>query len=204
MPSVFLRLSGCNRRGRCQGCDTPYALDLKSGQKMGVDEVLNLIKPDLEKCYRLVVTGGEPLWQPHREDLITLVESLPVCDVEIETNGDFEPLETKAKALLLYTVSPKISPSMGETRVNKDVLRTFVRELADFKFVVDSEDDVHKVLQLCEEVGIPLFRVFLMPFARTKKEYSTNITRVFQWCKQYGLRLSPRLQIEAFGRRRGI
>jgi len=45
VPSVFLRLAGCNRRCKRDGkliCDTQYSLSLTSGNEMSVDEVAPL------------------------------------------------------------------------------------------------------------------------------------------------------------------
>jgi 7-carboxy-7-deazaguanine synthase len=80
VPSVFVRLGGCNLA--CHFCDTEF----ESFREMTLDEVLAEIQSLTEDSRKLVViTGGEPL----RQNIVPLCQLLIDAGYlpQIETNG---------------------------------------------------------------------------------------------------------------------
>ena len=77
VPSVFIRLSGCNLR--CTWCDTPYTSWLPEGVEMSQEDVLQTT--DGFRCTHAVVTGGEPMMFPAVVPLTaeTVVREPPAC-----------------------------------------------------------------------------------------------------------------------------
>jgi 7-carboxy-7-deazaguanine synthase len=119
-PTIFVRLSGCNRR--CGFCDTKRAW--RGGRETAVEriveEVLRLRRgfPATWVC----LTGGEPLAQDVRPLVLRLHgEGLKV---QVETNGTFPP-DPRAD---WHTVSPK-PPEYG-------VHPGFIRRAREVKLVV--------------------------------------------------------------------
>lgn len=82
-PCTFIRLAGCNLR--CPCCDTSWTQDLKAGEDMSIEEVVNQV--DGLPWRQVLITGGEPLVQ--RNSLQELVEELKKYGytVQVETNG---------------------------------------------------------------------------------------------------------------------
>jgi 7-carboxy-7-deazaguanine synthase len=85
IPSIFLRLQGCNIRPFCSYCDVPEAQDPKGGQEMSVQEVFDIIRG--YECPKITITGGEPLLQD--KEIHKLLNRLfPYkYKISIETNG---------------------------------------------------------------------------------------------------------------------
>src|SRR5579859_4706091 len=82
VPSVFVRLSGCNLR--CVWCDTPYTSWKPEGEEMPLGAVL----ADVRRRWstHVVVTGGEPMIA---DQIVELTRGLKELDlhVTIETAG---------------------------------------------------------------------------------------------------------------------
>jgi organic radical activating enzyme len=191
-PSVFLRLAFCNLK--CQWCDTEYTW--KGNIKyinMGVEEIKKKIS--IYNISHLVITGGEPLlWQ---KKLLYLIEELIEEGflIEIETNGTISPI---LRQKIHYNISPKLSNS-GEERDNRiklDVLKSFLEvEKYIFKFVVEREEDIGEIMELKEKIGIPRYKIWLMPQSKSLENLKEKKKEVFQLSKKYGFKFSDRLQL---------
>ncbi len=191
VPSVFLRLAGCNLR--CSFCDTPQALE--KGKGLPVEEVVKRVVDVAPGVKNLVITGGEPLLQiPALEFFLEKIFPF-FYYVEIETNGTLSPLKIKSE--IHYNVSPKLSNSgeKRERRLNLDVLREFSGLPSFFKFVVKDREDVEEVVSLASVLNIPKSRIYLMPMARNASDLSTRARGVALLAMEYGFRYSDRLHL---------
>ena len=119
MPSLFIRLSGCNLRciwslpdGSFCRCDTPYAsFDTDSQILMETGEVAALVRQNLGALKHIVISGGEPFLQ-HRS-LALLCQNLkeiPELHLSVETNGTLFD-EDFAQYIDLFSISPKLANS---------------------------------------------------------------------------------------------
>jgi 7-carboxy-7-deazaguanine synthase len=81
---TFIRLQGCNLN--CKWCDTLYARDPANGlyTEMSIEDIIKKIKHPASA--KILVTGGEPLYQQETIDLINQL-ILHGCKVQVETNG---------------------------------------------------------------------------------------------------------------------
>ena len=162
VPCTFVRLAGCNLRCyfKTKGtlCDTPEALEMKSGKDMSVSEITYQVK-----CFgRKVVclTGGEPLMQDVKE-LLTELSNNGHC-VVVETNGSksIEPYRHIRNVSFVVDVK---SASSGESERMLEENYTLLGEGDYLKFVIDTEEDfeefekwitAHNYLRCCVAVGL--------------------------------------------------
>jgi 7-carboxy-7-deazaguanine synthase len=225
-PSVFIRLSLCNLY--CTWCDTDYTWnwegtsfthnnDARPGyRKYRREDVMELVSDegilsilrDIP-CRNLIFTGGEPLVQ--QKDLRSLFRLLKETDpgyhIEFETNGTLEPLPAIDALTDQYNVSVKLANShvAREDRINPEAIRFFAASpKANFKFVVDSQDDLAEVQELVSEYNIRPEVVYLMPQGTTVAQLREKGAWVAEICKQYNYNYTDRLHIHIWGDKRGV
>lgn len=119
VPSLFIRLSGCNLRciwsmpdGSFCRCDTPYASFAPERTfSMAIDDVIALVQQNLGAMKHVVITGGEPFLQ-HKAlaDLCLELKKIPQLHLSVETNGTLFSREV-AQHIDLFSISPKLSNS---------------------------------------------------------------------------------------------
>jgi 7-carboxy-7-deazaguanine synthase len=160
IPSIFVRLAGCNLRcvwtledGSISGCDTPHAsFDISNGNVMDVNEVEKLVKHNLGKINHVVITGGEPTLQ--HIPLIKLCKILKEdtgVHISIETNGTYFD-KTLSELIDFFSISPKLSNSV----VSLDDKDKISHEYAEL-FPVEPEDNtprpdiIQKYIDMCRK-----------------------------------------------------
>ncbi len=227
LPSVFVRSSLCNLH--CRWCDTDYTWNWEGtpfrhdrDEEPGYakyrreDQIVELpVEAIVERaasfgCRNFVFTGGEPLL--HEEDWVALMAGLrdrvgDACHFEIETNGTRMPGAGFLELIDQLNVSPKLANSgmKRELRIREPVLESLARTgLADFKFVVDSEDDLAEVLEIVTAIGTDPGRVFLMPRGISVDQLDERAAWLVGQCQERGFRYSDRLHVRLFGSRRGV
>lgn len=169
IPSVFLRVSGCNLRCVFKDsiCDTPYtSFNPEKSKYNSNEEILDdLVKLFLEHKYldHLVITGGEPLlYRKELEEFLQkFLDMFPDTTITIETNGTLPPLNSELVNVSLYSISPKLSTSVdhdlkklnkeqadrhNNTRINIDSLYEFISsEDCVFKFVYSGPECIDEI-----------------------------------------------------------
>jgi 7-carboxy-7-deazaguanine synthase len=209
VPSVFLRLSGCNLR--CKWCDTPYA----SWEPEGDDIMLGGVLADVRSRWstHVVVTGGEPMIVPMMPLLTRRFKELDM-HVTIETAGTvYQPVTCD-----LMSISPKLANSTphrreggkwaaqhDRLRYQPEVLKKLMGEYEyQLKFVVTSEDDLKEIETIVEETGAERSRVMLMAEGTSAEAIYERAGWIVEVCKRERFRYSPRLHIDIWGDKRGV
>lgn len=211
--AAFIRLMGCNLAcggrtpdGQSWVCDTAYTWrpDVKLRTRWtSVPELVtwcDAVNPQ----GLVVITGGEPLLQADGVAALARELLARAHPVEIETAGTFPPLDVPH---LHYNVSPKLSNSGNprDLRYRPDVLEQFVKSehwTCIFKFVVSVPSDLAEIEQDFGFIPAGLWGV--MPACHTAEEQQQALSWLWPLCREKGIRLFPRLQVMAFGARRGI
>lgn len=226
VPSVFVRLSGCNLQ--CVWCDTDYTwnfagtryshvYDANPGYQkpekssvqitMTTDDVASRVCE--YQCDNVIITGGEPLLQMAAvNNLLHRIRELnPRTTFEFETNGTRVPSADIDALHPQYNVSPKLSNSgMSEDkRILSGPLEFFARhERAFFKFVCAVPEDIDEVKCLVEQFSISRRKVLLMPEGTSPEALASKRLWLMEQCKETGFRFSDRLHVVAFGNKRGV
>lgn len=199
---AFVRLGRCNLA--CTFCDSAYTWDwsrfdpAKELTEMTVDEVVERIAE--MGVNTVVVTGGEPLLQ--RSKLEPLVREFGArgWKTHVETAGTL-PWETDL--IDQWVVSPKLANSgmEAERRLNFDVLRSFARKGAAFKFVALDVTDLDEIAGIVEQAGAT--NVWVMPEGTTPAVIAARTALLADAVVARGWNLTTRLHILAWGDERG-
>lgn len=149
IPSVFLRLQGCQLR--CSYCDIPEAQDPDSGRDMTIDEVVRHIWAF--ECPKITITGGEPLLQ--EDEIHELLNRLFPLNyrVSIETNGTLSTRRFRDCRKPNENICLVVDYKPGH--YNPDAFE-FLRQWDWVKIVVGSREDfdgVRNILALLRELG---------------------------------------------------
>lgn len=216
--SLFIRLGGCNLH--CHWCDTAYTWRFsdthphdsglvydKKFLDMNAEDVFELVRES--RAPNVVFTGGEPLLQ--QRALAPLINQIIVDDlasVEIETAGSIMPkelLDIIDTEYLTYNVSPKLASS-GNTlaeRFNPSILGQFAVLPSVFKFVVSDPAELDEVDEIVDKVGIAAAWVWIMPEGIKAETLTVRTQLLAPHVLARNYNLGTRLQIFAFGNKRG-
>ena len=146
IPTVFVRLSGCNLR--CSWCDTPYAWE--KGTEKSVKEVYEAVKTgDNGFCWWVLLTGGEPLLQDV-EELIDLLQ--PHYRIGVETNGSlYERILERCDFISVDVKPPSSSNPTEDIHVFKKIIHAIEKRSGQVKAVIADENDYRFVKTFVEE-----------------------------------------------------
>lgn len=218
VPSLFVRLQGCNLRcrwtlpdGTVSPCDTAHTW-AEGGNPMSVEDVVRTIEANIGSMRHIVITGGEPLMQP--EALASLLTSLRARGLHstVETNG----MADSPPPVLpdLFSISPKlsasgISPSQREASTRGALLLTqaALAEGRDvqLKFVVSRPSDADEIRSDYSTLLalIDPSDVIVMPLGASASLLERSAKVAVNIALQNGWRFGPRLHIDLFGNKEG-
>ena len=220
VPSVFVRLGGCNLM--CGGMGTQFDGELHNGATWRCDTIEVWMKaqskeykdilPDdcvqaLKNGAHLIITGGEPLMQSVGiEGFIEWCQTQlnPSIFVEIETNGTIIPSD-KLKGLVgLWNCSPKLSNSGNDKsiRINPLALNELNKLNTQFKFVITTEDDFN---EMADDYGfLSKDKIVLMPSGENQELLAQSKLVVVELAKKHYLNFTTRLHIELWNKKTGV
>ena len=205
VPSVFVRLAGCNLR--CVWCDTAHAREPDAGRAMALAELVRQVCTFPTRF--VVLTGGEPMTAAGVPALAAALQTQRK-HITIETNGTRPP---DGIACHLASISPKLrnssaTPGQDEAvRINLPAIAAWMDGYDyQLKFVVSSPDDVLEARRILADLGrpVPPERVLLMPEGTNRTPARPRDLWLVEACKKHGYRYCHRLQLELFGAQTGV
>jgi len=142
VPSLFIRLSGCNLKcifqanGFVEPCDTPHTSWFPESIKYEVSDIVKIVRHNIGNMRHVVITGGEPLLQMKPLiELCDILRHMLGLHVTIETNGTL--YDSKLSMMVdLYSISPKLS--------NSNPTQEKINKLNDNKFSVKKQHDIRR------------------------------------------------------------
>lgn len=228
IPSLFIRLAGCNLRCHWKTadqqiieCDTAHAaFKVKNTSSLTIEEICKIIYNNSQNINHIVITGGEPLLQA--KDLAKLCRQLKHMrdfHITIETNATLYDEEV-AKYVDFFSMSPKLATSIPPAPYTEkhDRLRICINSIQAFithankcnkdfqlKFVHSSNADITEIKSILEKLdGWKNEDILLMPLGATPAELQQNIPHTLLQCIQNGWRYCDRLHISLFGPKQGV
>jgi 7-carboxy-7-deazaguanine synthase len=222
VPSLFVRLAGCNLRckwtlpdGKISTCDTSYANDDTGVSTWHeVEEVVDIVYQNLGNIKHLVITGGEPLLQ--KDSLIEFCQLLKArldIHITIETNGTIVPGEL-AQYIDLFSVSPKLGNALmvksGQMPLYKvqsfiDFVRKDANKDIQIKFVVADSSEEEKIKSLLAELTCWNDNdIMIMPAGTTNEMLHNTSKPALEISVKNGWRFTSRLHITLFGDKRKV
>lgn len=152
VPTIFVRLTGCNLR--CAWCDTQYAWE--GGVETSVGDVVEEVNAcDNGFCEWVLITGGEPLTQ----DITSLVTALRSSGYKIgvETNGSLYADVLNSVDFISADLKPPSSknPTADFTTFNK-IIHAIQKRSGQVKAIIADENDYHFVKTLVETYKWPV------------------------------------------------
>lgn len=230
IPHILIRVVGCNLRCMFENsiCDTPYSsFDLEKG-KYSIEDIGELIAQN-PHINHILLSGGEPCIYP---EFIEYIADNYLHHITVETNGTLFIDPRIVKKIGLVSISPKLQSSIPSKekaeRLNvcysssdKDLHRKNIKNIHSLsnwktsaksyqlKYVINNEGDIQELLSQItelEEFGAKVkpSRIFLMPAGVTNEQLQEKRQWLMERCIQLGFNYSDRLQILAYGNKRGV
>ena len=217
VPTIFVRVFGCNMKPPCPWCDSMYAVQKidDTAERVPVEAVVNKIRE--YDCLDVTFTGGEPLL--YQEQMHSIMQLLSLTDnykFHFETNGlIIPPWEWTEKFDITYAVSPKLHAIelKEDQHLHNDCgayigcLRrwcTFMKDNMFFKFVYEGPETIEK-LKLLKRMLMGMHNgidIYLMPEGNEfdEKKYKDCADE----CIKHHYKMTPRLHNIIWGPKRGV
>jgi 7-carboxy-7-deazaguanine synthase len=221
VPSVFVRLGGCNLM--CGGMGTQFDGELHNGAEWRCDTVevwmnaqakeVHEILPDdcveaIKNGAHIILTGGEPTMQQGAlENFIKYIKHNinPNAYFEVETNGTIMPSEFMFEQIHLWNCSPKLRNSGMDSSMTfkPEVIKALNKKNTIFKFVVNGENEWKEIKDYYLNI-VDKEKVYLMPAGENQELLNKTKETVVELAKKNYLNFTTRLHIEIWNKKTGV
>lgn len=221
IPSVFIRLGGCNLM--CGGMGTQFDGELHNGAEWRCDSVEvwmhaqaktpeEVLDHECTEAIRngahVIFTGGEPLMQQAAIESVIEYIKQNINEqpfIEFETNGTILPNDYLLKEVSLWNCSPKLSNSGNDKSMcyKPEVIEALNAFNTIFKFVINDEKEWHEI----KELYVPIVdrkKIYLMPAGENQELINQTKETVVNIAKDNYLNFTTRLHIEIWNKKTGV
>lgn len=149
--AFFVRFTGCNLS--CDYCDTKWANAPSAAyEALTEEDIYRRIKAS--GAENVTITGGEPMIQPHINDLLDFLCRDPGLYVEVETNGSVPLADFLAQTIRpSFTMDYKLSASGMEAHMCLENLK-LLSSRDTVKFVCGSIDDLMRAEEIINQYAL--------------------------------------------------
>lgn len=183
-PAVFIRTQGCPIC--CPFCDTEEA-QWTNGLEASFPRLQSFMD-EHRNAGMVVVTGGEPLWQPDLEKWLQWFRNYGT--VQIETSGAEMAVRCKPFFKFYTMVSPKKDRN-GEYLPLCDWLVN--DNYTFFKFLYEGKEKEDQIYEFMERWGLSFPYVYIQPLLESDINSAAskeNIRNAVEFCKTNNFKLS--------------
>ena len=212
VPHILVRMTGCPLR--CSWCDTPYASWVPENIKYSWDDLEDFTNDNLHLSH-VMITGGEPTANPKLLQELCYFFNSKGFHITIETAGykfvetvaDFISLSPKFKSSApTETPFVYIAAKHEKARTNYEDMKKLIKYHNDYqvKVVICSRDDWDETKHIKLILNVNSRKIWCMPEGRTDEELQENRQMVIETCIEESYNYSDRLQVVAYGDKRGV
>lgn len=221
IPSVFVRLGGCNLM--CGGMGTQFDGELHNEAEWRCDSIevwmkaqskeLNEILPEdcieaIKNDAHIILTGGEPMMQQKGLELFITYIKENINDkpfFEVETNGTIMPSDFLLKEINLWNCSPKLRNSGMDLEMTfkPEIIKCLNKYNTIFKFVLNAEKEWIEI----KKHYLPIVdkrKVYLMPAGENQELLNENKLKIVNLAIENYLNFTTRLHIEIWNKKTGV
>ncbi len=194
---LLCRFKYCNLK--CPWCDT--LLKMRVAQESEYD-LKDLQKEIYENNLGLLCTGGEPTFDRHFNDTVTLLTELDYVIANVETNG-YNLLDLINKFNLIKPIKFILSPKIFNDN-DGNIYRKILSKIHDhpnlyLKMVYEPDNkyllDFLRYLKMERKDMIKKQKIWMMPEGATREVLLKNAPEVFDICEKYKFNFSSRSHI---------
>lgn len=203
-PTIFIRLHGSNinygREELRHTWDKSHS-KYNSFRTVTEDNLLKLALDYVEDSAQanniknICFTGGEAMLQ--QKAIIAFIEHNLNYRYEIETNGLIYPDDELIKRISTRHIKININPIFSNDYILSKEKITKFSNLWNVEFKLECQD-ITQILNYIELFDAPIARdqLYILPKGDSEEEYKKNRNKLFNQCIEYGLALSPRMQLD--------
>lgn len=228
VPSLFIRLSGCNLHciwkqpdGSLSECDTAYAsYRVRHSVSLSIEEISQIVYHNTTHLKHIVITGGEPFLQEKSlKQLCIKLKQIKDYHITVETNATIFD-EELAGYIDFFSLSPKLSASAPAApytelhenkRMQPSIIQNFITHSLQYhksfqlKFVCSGKQDIEEIQHLLSQLqGWKNEDVLLMPLGADPMALQQNVRQVLEYCIRNDWRYCNRLHLSLFGNKTGV